>query len=312
MNIEELNSNIEAWSKDEGFLEYGAAPIKVLDAEIERLEFSISNSYIGSMEYLSRNIDLRRDPSLLMDGTKSIMCFLASYKPEFIQNEGVPKIAAYAYGEDYHIVIKNKLFRIVNKLREIIPEIQARVFVDSAPVMEREWARMAGLGFIGKNNFLINKKHGLHTLIGVILIDQTVKYNSKVVRNGCGSCTSCLDACPTGALMMPYNLDSRKCISYQTIESKKSHVSEEFVIDLKNHAFGCDICLNACPWSKKGAITDWNEFKPIDSLKHEKSILEFTQIDWLSITDEDFNDIFKNSPLKRAGINKIRDNLVVK
>jgi len=178
--------------------------------------------------------------------------------------------------------------------------------------LEREWAREAGLGFIGKNNFLISKKFGLHTFIGIILVTETLKYSENTVNNGCGKCNECIKACPTGALVGPYTLDSRKCISYQTIESKTSHNQEEFVINLNKSIFGCDICLKACPWSLKGAVTNWPEFKPVFSKMHNKSILYFTQEDWNSLDSDSFSEIFKNSPIKRAGISKIHDNLGVR
>ena len=311
MNIDELHKVVETCSNELGFLDYGAAPCRKLLPEVERLKLNLRKSYNAKMEYLERNLELRENPELLLKGTKSIMCFLAPYKPESEQSEGFPKIASYAYGEDYHKVIKDKLYLVVERMKPLLPKMRARVFVDSAPVLEREWAKEAGLGFIGKNNFLISKKFGLHTFIGIILVDQTLKYSGTVVKNGCGSCKSCIEACPTGALAEPFSLDARRCISYQTIESKDNHNTEEFVIDLNDRIFGCDICLKACPWSKKGEVTTWNEFKPIISKQHNKSILFLTKEDWTSMDNEDFSQIFINSTLKRAGISKIKDNLGV-
>ena len=309
MNIDEIHKTIENLSREHGFLEYGSAPYRKMVPEIDRLRQYLGKSYNAGMDYMARNVELRADPELLLKGTKSIMCFLAPYKPEQEQREGVPKIASYAYGEDYHKVVKDKLYTIVESLKPLMPKLKARVFVDSAPVMEREWAREAGLGFIGKNNFLINKKSGLHTFIGIILINQKLKYATDIVRNGCGSCNSCIEACPTGALGAPFCLDSRKCISYQTIESKCGHYSEEFQINLNNSVFGCDICLKACPWAAKGEATTWKEFKPVYSKKHNKTIIDFSKEDWNALNNEDFLEIFYNSPIKRAGILKIQDNL---
>ena len=311
MNIEELHSKIESLTGELGFLEYGAAPYRKMLPETDRLRLSLSKSYNAGMDYMARNIELRADPELLLKGTKSVMCFLASYKPEFEQKEGVPKIAAYAYGEDYHKVIKDKLYIIIERMRPLLPKMKARVFVDSAPVLEREWAKEAGLGFIGKNNFLISKKFGIHTFIGTILIDKELKYSNATIKNGCGNCNSCIEACPTGALAGPFCLDARKCISYQTIESKEFHNSEEFQINLNNSIFGCDICMKACPWSNKGESTKWDQFKPIFSKLHNKSIIDFEREDWKTLGGEDFLQIFNNSPLKRAGISKIQDNLGV-
>ncbi len=309
MNIEEIHKTIENLSREHGFLEYGSAPYRKMVPEIDRLRLYLDKSYNAGMDYMARNVELRADPELLLKGTKTIMCFLAPYKPEHEQMEGVPKIATYAYGYDYHKVIKDKLYSIVESLKTIMPKLKARVFVDSAPVMEREWAREAGLGFIGKNNFLISKKYGLHTFIGIILINQKLKYSSVVVRNGCGNCNSCIQACPTGALGAPFCLDARKCISYQTIESKCGHYSEEFQINLNNRIFGCDICLNACPWATKGETTTWPEFKPVYSKRHNKHITDFSREDWKGLNNEDFLEIFSLSPIKRAGLIKIQDNL---
>ncbi|OFY42683.1 MAG: tRNA epoxyqueuosine(34) reductase QueG [Bacteroidetes bacterium GWF2_40_14] len=309
MNIDEIHKTIEGLSREHGFLEYGSAPYRKMIPEIERLREYLDKSYNAGMDYMARNVELRADPELLLKGTKSIMCFLAPYKPEQEQSEGVPKIASYAFGEDYHKVVKDKLYTIVESLKPLMPKMKARVFVDSAPVMEREWAREAGLGFIGKNNFLISKKFGIHTFIGIILINQKLKYSTDIVRNGCGNCNSCIEACPTGALMTPFCLDARKCISYQTIESKCGHYSEEFQINLNNSIFGCDICLKACPWAAKGEATTWKEFKPVFSEKHNKPITDFSREDWKKLNNESFLEIFKNSPIRRAGILKIQDNL---
>lgn len=312
MNVIEIHNMIEACSKELGFLSYGAAPCKKLLPQGERLELYLNQFFNAGMDYLEKNMDIRIDPELLMEGTKSVMCFLAPYKPEKEQEKNFPQISSYAYGIDYHKAIKDKLYLIVERMRMILPGLKARVFVDSAPILEREWAKEAGLGFIGKNNFLISKEFGLHTFIGVILVDITLKYSEEIVKNGCGNCMSCIKACPTGALAEPFSLDSRKCISYQTIESKESHNKEEFIIDLNDYIFGCDICLKACPWSQKGEATSWSEFKPIFSQNHNKSILFFTKEEWLSIDSKTFLEIFENSPLKRAGISKIHNNLGVK
>ncbi len=311
MNIEELHISISTYSKELGFVDYGAAPCRKADDDIGRLKLFLEKSYNAGMHYLERNLDLREDPSLLMEGAKSVMCFLAPYKPECEQTGNCPRIASYAYGEDYHKVVKDRLYLIVERMKQIIPEIKARVFVDSAPVMERMWAKKAGLGFIGKNNFLISKDHGLHTFIGIILVDQVLKYSENAVKSGCGNCRSCLDACPTGALCEPFSLDARKCISYQTIESKVLHKEEEFAVDLQNKIFGCDICLNACPWSNRGKITGWKEFLPLFSESHGKTLTSFTKEDWAAMTEEDFFRIFDKSALKRSGITKILDNLGV-
>lgn len=309
MNSEEVDILISDWSKELGFVDYGAAPVKEMNQEMERFNRYIANNYHGDMSYLVRNRDLRLNPGLLMQGACSIMCFLAPYKPKIIQDSSLPRIAAYSYGEDYHEVIKEKLKEIVRRLTLIFPGLKARVFADSAPILERAWGVEAGLGFIGKNGFLISKKHGLHTLIGIILTDVPLKYSTESVHNGCGKCTRCLDACPAGALVAPMIMDARRCISYQTIESKRLYSDEDFPLDHCGYIFGCDICLEACPWSLKGDITSWPEFGPIYSRYHNKKNVEFSREDWIGLSDDLFEEIFKNSPLKRAGILKIKDNL---
>lgn len=310
MTPEQIDNLVRKLSKDEGFVDYGAARIEKLENETYNLKKYINLGYHADMQYLVKNISLREDPSLLLEGVKSILCFLAPYKPSLIQSESLPKIASYAYGTDYHKVVRDKLYYICNILKESIPNIKYRVFCDSAPLFERAWAVRAGLGFIGKNTFLISKKYGLHTIIGLVLLDREVVYGDKDKgKDSCGTCTRCIDACPSGALVSPRMLDARRCISYQTIESPKMKLEEDYQVDKRNWIFGCDICLNACPWASKGEHTTWDIFKPLKLYNEERFITEISNEEWISMDEEYFSKWFSDSPLMRAGLNKIKDNI---
>ena len=303
MDINELHIIVNELALNLGFSAYAATPSIKLTDEMFRFREYLSKGFNADMSYLERNCDMRENPDLLLKGTKSVMCFLASYKNEIKQDKNIPQIASYAYGKDYHKILKDKLYVIAEKIKEYYPSITYRVFTDSAPVLEKAWATRAGLGFIGKNTMLINKTHGIKTFIGVILTDLVVKYSWNSEKPGCGSCTKCIDACPTGALTGEYLLDARKCISYQTIESKRAFGQEKFAIDFNNYIFGCDICVDACPWSSKGEFTKISEFFPdIRYIGRNKD-------DWSSMEEDVFLGEFSESPLNRAGLQKIIDNI---
>lgn len=304
----QLHIIIKEEAAKHGFAAYGAARACKLDSDIARLENWLDKGFHAEMGYMARNITLREDPSLLLPGAKSVLCFLAPYKPEQYQKPEFPQIASYAYGVDYHKVIKDKLHLICKKIREHFPEMKARVFSDSAPVMERAWAAKAGLGFIGKSNFLISKKEGLHNLIGVIITDIETEYGEPV-SNACGSCTRCIDSCPAGALTAPFSLDARKCISYQTIESGRMREEEEQLIPPSDYIFGCDICLMACPWAGRGEQTGWEEFKPLKIENSGKLITDLTAEDWTEMDEESFKRDFSSSPMMRAGLEKIKNTI---
>ncbi|MEA5005508.1 MAG: tRNA epoxyqueuosine(34) reductase QueG [Rikenellaceae bacterium] len=297
------------WAEELGFAACGVAKAGLMTDAMRHFRDSIEKGYNADMAYLEKNQDIRENPSLLLPGVKSVICLLAPYMQSEKQQPGIPYVASYARGEDYHDAIRKKLREIVRRMKNEIPELEARVFTDSAPLLERAWAREAGLGFIGKNGLLISKEHGIHNLIGIILVSVQLRYSDKKVREGCGNCRRCLDACPTGALTAPYIMDARRCISYQTIESKRLYEEEEFKVTRSGYIFGCDICIDACPWASRGRFTTWPEFSPLYSAQHNKKIIEFSPQDWISLSEGDFKEIFKNSPLKRAGISKIRNNL---
>lgn len=297
------------WAEELGFADCGVAKAHTMTDAMRDFRESINRGFHGDMAYLEKNQDIREDPSLLLPGVKSVICLLAPYRQSEKQQPGCPSVASYAWGEDYHDVIKKKLREIVRRMRAEIPELEARVFTDSAPILERLWAREAGLGFIGKNGLLISKKQGIHNLIGIILVNVEMRYSENIVREGCGKCTQCMDGCPTGALTAPYVMDARRCISYQTIESRRRYDEEEFNVTHSGYIFGCDACIEACPWTSRSRFTTWLEFSPLYSAKHGKKMIEFSPEDWFCLSEDDFREIFKNSPVKRAGMSKIKNNL---
>jgi len=297
------------WAEELGFADCGVAKAGLMTDAMRNFRESLDKGFHGDMAYLEKNLEIREDPSLLLPGVKSVICLLAPYRQSEKQQPGCPAVASYAWGEDYHDVIKKKLREIVRRMKIEIPELEARVFTDSAPLLERLWAREAGLGFIGKNGLLISKKHGVHNLIGIILVNVEMKYSESIVRDGCGKCSQCLDGCPTGALTAPYIMDARRCISYQTIESKRMYEEEEFKVTHSCYIFGCDACIEACPWANRGSFTTWPGFSPLYSSVHGKKTIEFSPEEWAGLCEDDFKEIFKNSPLKRAGISKIKNNL---
>jgi epoxyqueuosine reductase len=308
MSPENLHNFIAETAKESGFLAYGAIPVKKFSEDLIFLNNSIKAGYNASMGYLSRNTEFRENPAQLLEGAESILVFLAPYKPSIKQSQSKPKIASYAYGLDYHHVIKARLHHVAEKIKEHIPGLKYRVFTDSAPIFERAAAKEAGLGFIGRNTFLISREHGLHTFIGIIITNAGVYYNNDVVKSGCGTCRRCIEICPSGALVKEYTLDSNRCISYRTIEDKQLYLNRDDIVDRAGWIFGCDLCLEICPWSKIGMATDWEEFIPLNT-SGEKSIIDFSKEDWSALEEEEFNCIFKNSPISRAGYIKVLDNL---
>ncbi len=306
MNKLQLHNYITELSYELGFVGYGAVSVHPLAVERKYLEASLSKSYNGTMNYLARNLELRENPALLLDGAVSIMALLIPYKPGKRQNEKLPKISSYAYGLDYHFFVKGRLRELAERIKTVKPSMEYRVFTDSAPIFERALAREAGLGFIGKNTFLINKSAGLHTIIGIIVTNLELLYNDKIVREGCGNCRRCIDSCPTGAIVEPYTIDSRKCISYQTIEAK---IGDPLLyIGRGNNIFGCEICLNACPWASKGGVTKWSEFSSL-RLPGGKEITSISEEEWLEMDNDFFKLYFSKSPLLRAGLEKIKENV---
>ena len=287
---------------DLGFISCGISKSGFLQDEIERFENWLKNNYHGKMSYMERNFDKRLDTTKLVEGSKSVISLLYNYYPsEKINDQNNFKISKYAYGKDYHFIIKNKLKILLNEMRNEIGDIDGRVFVDSAPILERAWAKKSGLGWIGKNTNLISKKTGSFFFIAEIIVDLELNYDNET-KDYCGSCTACLDACPTDALYEPYKIDASKCISYFTIELKEQF-SKELKKDFNDWIFGCDICQDVCPWNKFSKPNNEPLLKPHEDLS------EYSKKDWIEMTDEVFKVVFKESPLKRAKFEGLKRNI---
>lgn len=284
-----------------GFLACGIAKAQKLEAEEERLQNYLNLNYNGKMAYMSNHFDKRLDPTLLVPGAKSVVVVLLNYFPAKLQTgKGAPVISKYAYGDDYHLILKDKLQQLYQFIQVEIAPVTGRVFTDSAPVLERAWAVQAGLGWIGKNGLLINQKFGSFFFIGELIIDLELEYDHPYEKEHCGSCNQCLSACPTNAFVSPAVLDARKCISYLTIELH-DEIPSEFVPKLTKRAFGCDICQDVCPWNRR----------PEPSIHFEANsfILSVSKDDWLALDSDIFDDLFKKSAIKRAGFQKLIQNI---
>ncbi len=288
---------------DLGFDFCGIAKAMFLDEDARRLETWLHKGMHGNMQYMENYFDLRTDPAKLVPGAKSVITLLLNYFPEKIQDPAKPKIAKYAYGKDYHEVIRNKLQHFLSTLKEQIGEIHGRGFVDSAPVLERTWAQKSGLGWIGKNGNLINKKQGSFFFIATLVVDISLEYDDDFAKDYCGSCTRCIDHCPTDAILPDKVVDGSKCISYFTIELKDALIPGNMKGTFDNWLFGCDVCQDVCPWNRFSKPTTEINFSPIPS------ILNFTTADWEELTEENFKLIFRDSPIKRTKFQGIKRNL---
>ncbi len=286
-----------------GFDYCGIAKAAKLDDDARRLEKWLHEGKHGTMHYMERYFDLRTDPTLLVPGAKSVITLLKNYFPDEKQNADAPKISRYAFGKDYHEVIKEKLNNFLQTLREKIGDINGRGFIDSAPVLERSWAQKSGLGWIGKNGNLINKGAGSFFFIATLIVDIELQYDDPFARDYCGSCTRCLDACPTDAILPDKVIDGSKCISYFTIELKDMLIPDEMKGRFQNWMFGCDICQEVCPWNRFSKPNNEIQFKPIPE------ILNLTTKQWEEMNEEGFKKIFKHSPLKRSKFKGIQRNL---
>lgn len=253
------------------------------------------------MKYMENYFDQRLNPRLLMDGAKSVISLLLNYYTDKKQPSDAPKISKYAYGTDYHFVIKKKLKELVVFIHKNFGHVNARIFVDSAPVMDKAWAKKSGLGWIGKNANLINKKSGSFFFIAEIITDLDLEYDAPV-KDYCGSCTACLDACPTEAIIKPYIVDGSKCISYFTIELK-TEIPASYRGKFNDWIFGCDICQDVCPWNRFSK----NHREPL--FEPEPELLNMKRSDWEDLTEEIFRDLFRNSPLKRTKFKGIKRNI---
>jgi epoxyqueuosine reductase len=293
---------IKAEAKRLGFSFCGISKAGFLENEAASLEKWLNEGRNGKMAYMENHFDKRLDPTLLVAGAKSVISFLYNYhnpEPKFGSNQY--KISQYAFGEDYHLVVKDKLRELMLYIEETIGEVNGRAFVDSAPVLEKAWAQKSGLGWMGKNGNIINKKAGSYFFLSELILDLELDYD-KPVTDHCGSCTACIDACPTEAIYEPQKVDGSKCISYFTIELKDA-IPQEMKGTWENWIFGCDICMEVCPWNRFSKKHQEPRFEPkVDWLVFEKK-------DWEEITEDVFQEIFKKSPLKRAKYNGLKKNI---
>ncbi len=296
----ELIKNLAA---DTGFDFCGIAKAQVLDNDARRLEKWLNKGMHGTMQYMENHFDMRIDPSKLVPGAKSVITLLLNYFPDQMQSTNAPKISKYAFGNDYHEVIRTKLKLFLQEINEQIGEVHGRGFVDSAPVLERAWAQKAGIGWIGKNGNLITKQNGSFFFIATLIVDLELIYEDAFAKDYCGTCTKCIDECPTDAILPDKVIDGSKCISYFTIELKDALIPTAMKGKFDNWMFGCDVCQDICPWNRFSKSTNEINFTPIPE------ILNLSKNDWEELTEDSFKSIFKNSPLKRAKFEGIKRNL---
>lgn len=302
MNPLEYNSElIKLEAKRLGFLACGIAEATFLEVEAPRLEKWLKNNLQGEMNYMSNHFDKRLDPRLLVDDAKSVISVLYNYYTDKKQNENTFKVSKYAYGEDYHFVIKDKLKELLYFINEKIGTVHGRAFVDSAPVMDKAWAVKSGVGWMGKNANVLTKKVGSFYFIGELIIDLKLAYDNPTTDH-CGNCTACIDSCPTEAIIAPYIIDSKKCISYATIELK-NEIPDFFNEKMDDWIYGCDVCQDVCPWNKF-------------SIKHKEPLFEankpwidYTKKEWTEITQEVFNTQFKKSAIQRTKFKGLKRNI---
>jgi len=294
---------IKSKAKDLGFFYCGISKADFLKDEAPLLEKWLNENKNGKMDYMSNHFDKRLDPRLLVDGAKSVVSLLLNYYPSNVQDDtDSPKISKYAYGQDYHFVIKDKLKLLFQYIQEVIGEVGGRIFVDSAPVMDKAWAKKSGLGWIGKHSNLINPKEGSFFFIAELILDIDLEEDGPI-KDYCGTCTRCIDACPTEAIVEPYVVDGSKCISYLTIELKDQILPNEFKGKMDNWMFGCDICQDVCPWNRFSKPTNEPHFSPHDSLLH------LNKADWQDLTEDVFRELFKNSAVKRTKFSGLKRNI---
>ncbi len=279
----------------------GISKAGFLEEEAPRLENWLKQNRHGQMSYMEEHFDKRLNPTLLVTDSKSVISLLIDYFPSETQNEQSYKISKYAYGKDYHNVIKKKVIKLLKSIKREIGDVNGRAFVDIAPIMDKAWAAKSGLGWIGKNSNLLTQKVGSFYFIAQLVIDLDLDYDHATTDH-CGSCTACIDACPTQAIVQPYVVDGSKCISYFTIELKEN-IPAEMKGKLDDWMFGCDVCQDVCPWNKFSKAHNEPLFSPYPEL------LSYTKKDWEEITEETFAKVFTNSPLKRTQLEGLKRNI---
>ena len=300
-NKQKLTNFIKSKSVDLGFISCGISKADFLEEEAANLENWLKNEMHGEMSYMERNFDMRLDPRKILNGAKSVISLTYNYYTDKLQKDENFKISKYAFGTDYHFVIREKLKNLLFLIKEKVGDINGRVFVDSAPILERAWAKKSGLGWIGKNTNLISKNVGSFFFLCEIIVDIELDYDYSTTDH-CGTCTACIDACPTNAIVEPYKVDGSRCISYLTIELKEN--MPEYAKDSYDKwIFGCDICQDVCPWNKFSKPHNEPLFNA------DEKFLSMSKNEWLEITKETFDKVFKDSPVKRTGYNGLKRNI---
>ncbi|HLT53420.1 MAG TPA: tRNA epoxyqueuosine(34) reductase QueG [Flavobacteriaceae bacterium] len=292
---------IKTEAKRLGFLSCGISKAQFLEEEAPRLERWLNQNMHGEMRYMENHFDKRLDPTKLVEGSKSVISLLLNYFPSETQNPESYKLSKYAYGTDYHFVIKDKLKQLLQFIQEEIGEVSGRAFVDSAPVLDKAWAAKSGLGWIGKHSNLLSQKVGSFYFIAELIVDLELEYDTPTTDH-CGTCTACIDACPTEAIIQPYEVDGSKCISYLTIELK-DNLPSEFKGKMDDWMFGCDVCQDVCPWNRFSKPHSEPLFNP------HPELLGMTKKDWDEITEETFSKVFKNSAVKRTKFTGLKRNI---
>lgn len=292
---------IKSEAKRLGFMSCGISKAEFLEEEAPRLEKWLKEGKQGEMQYLENHFDKRLDPTLLVPGAKSVVSVLLNYFPSETQRNDSYKISKYAYGRDYHFVIKDKLKSLLHFIHDEIGEVHGRAFVDSAPVLDKTWAARSGLGWMGKHTNLLTKQVGSFYFIAELIIDLELDYDTPVTDH-CGSCAACIDACPTQAIVEPYVVDGSKCISYLTIELK-NEIPSEFSGEMDDWMFGCDVCQDVCPWNRFSKAHSEPLFNP------KPELLKYSKKEWEEITKETFNEIFRKSAVKRTKYEGLKRNI---
>jgi len=299
----QLTALIKQEAASLGFDACGIAPAAELMEDGIHLSNWLQKGYHAGMEYMQKHADIRSKPGLLVENAKSVIVFLYNYYPsEMMDSNSAYLVSAYAYGQDYHDVIREKLNLLIDKLKEKVPEISIRGFVDSAPVLERAWATRAGLGWIGKNSMLISRKNGSYFFISELITDLELEYDKPMGGNYCGDCSRCMDACPTAAITDLRDVDANKCISYLTIENKEA-IPEDFKGKYKKWIFGCDICQLVCPWNKYSTPHNEPAFTPPPPL------MKMKESDWKNLDNDQYNSLFRKSAIKRAKFAGLKRNI---
>ena len=300
-NKEKYSKLIKAEAKRLGFLSCGISKAGFLEEEAPRLENWLNKNHHGEMKYMENHFDKRLNPTLLVDDAKSVISLLLNYYPSEIQNTDSYKISKYAYGQDYHFVIKEKLQELLQTIQTEIGAVSGRAFVDSAPVLDKAWAAKSGLGWIGKNSNLLTQQVGSFYFIAELVVDLDLEYDYATTDH-CGTCTACIDACPTEAIVSPYVVDGSKCISYFTIELKEN-IPQEMKGKMDDWIFGCDVCQDVCPWNRFSKSHNEPLFNP------NPELLSMTKKDWEEITEDTFKKVFKNSAVKRTKLEGLKRNI---